>query len=86
MISFLVRVKKNMSIICMGFGLFSAMAVLLSWLFGYWANGLFKTQFPIDSCWQGFTAIGVGLVGLLKWLIDSSKNSPTGIFPGDDEK
>lgn len=70
-----------MAMICMGFGLFAALAVLISWLYGYWSNGLKGTMFDINSCWQGISACGVGLVGLFKWLIDSSKNSPRGMYP-----
>lgn len=78
---FLKTVKNNMAIICMGFGLIAALAVLLSWLYGYWSNGLLGTRFEINSCWQGISACGVGLVGLFKWLVDSSKNSPRGQYP-----
>jgi hypothetical protein len=70
-----------MALICMGFGLLAAVLVLGSWLFGYWSNGLYGTKFEIDSCWQGLSACGVGLIGLFKWLVDSSKNSPEGEFP-----
>ena len=70
-----------MALICMGFGLLAATLVLASWLYGYWSNGLYGTKFEIDSCWQGLSACGVGLIGLFKWLVDSSKNSPEGEFP-----
>lgn len=73
--------KANMALICMGFGLLAATLVLASWLYGYWSNGLYGTKFEIDSCWQGLSACGVGLIGLFKWLVDSSKNSPVGEFP-----
>lgn len=73
--------KHNMSYICMGFGLLAASLVLGSWLFGYWANGLWGMSFEINSCWQGISACGVGLVGLFKWLVDSTKNSPKGEYP-----
>jgi hypothetical protein len=65
----------------MGFGLIAASLVLASWLYGYWSNGLYGTKFEIDSCWQGLSACGVGLIGLFKWIVDSSKNSPIGEFP-----
>jgi hypothetical protein len=73
--------KSNMSYICMAFGLFAALVVLLSWLYGYWSNGLWGTHFEINSCWQGISACGMGLVGLFKWLVDSTKNSPSGEYP-----
>lgn len=63
------------------FGLMAAFFVVFSWLAGYWLNGLYGMKFQIDSCWQGVSACGIGLVGLLKWLIDSSKNSPIGEPP-----
>jgi len=65
----------------MTFGIVAAMVVLFSWTFGYWSNGLYGTHFQIDSCWQGISACGMGLVGLMKWLVDSTKNSPRGQFP-----
>ena len=55
--------KSNMSYICMAFGLLAAFTVLLSWLYGYWSNGLWGTKFEINSCWQGISACGMGLVG-----------------------
>jgi hypothetical protein len=78
---FLTKIKDNIAIICIAFGLFAASVVLFSWIFGYWSNGLYKTHFEINSCWQGISACGMGLVGLFKWLVDSSKNSPNGEFP-----
>lgn len=77
----LVKIKNNIAIICIFFGLFAAAIVLFSWLFGYWSNGLYGTHFQIDSCWQGISACGMGLVGLFKWLVDSSKNSKQGMPP-----
>lgn len=80
-IEMFVAMNSNMSYICMAFGLFSALVVLLSWLYGYWSNGLWGTHFEINSCWQGISACGMGLVGLFKWLVDSTKNSPSGEYP-----
>lgn len=77
----LTKIKSNIGIICIGFGLFAALVVLLSWLIGYWLNGLYGMKFDINSCWQGISACGMGLVGLLKWLVDSTKNSPAGMPP-----
>jgi hypothetical protein len=81
----LMTIKNNIAIICISFGLLAAAVVLFSWLYGYWSNGLYGTKFQIDSCWQGISACGMGLVGLFKWLVDSSKNSPTGEFPSIDK-
>lgn len=77
----MTKAKNNIAIICISFGLVAAMLVLISWLYGYWSNGLYGTHFQIDSCWQGISACGMGLVGLFKWLVDSSKNSPLGEYP-----
>ncbi|WP_196606762.1 hypothetical protein [Pectinatus frisingensis] len=83
---FLTKIKNHIAVICIGFGLLAAAVVLFSWAYGYWSNGLYGTKFQIDSCWQGISACGMGLVGLFKWLVDSSKNSPVGIFPNNNER
>jgi hypothetical protein len=38
----------------------------------------FGMHFETASCWQGISAIGAGLVGLFKWLIDSKLNTEQG--------
>lgn len=81
MVRFIIGLKNNIAVICMIFGLIFATIIVMSWLYGYWSNGLYETKFQIDSVWQGISASGVGLVGLFKWMIDSSKNSPIGEFP-----
>jgi hypothetical protein len=65
----------------MMYGLLATLVVLFSWVFGYWSNGLHGTHFEINSCWQGLSACGMGLVGVFKWLIDSTKNSEQGVYP-----
>lgn len=59
--------------------------VMLSWLFGYWSNGLYGTHFEINSCWQGLAGIVTGLGGLAtmaaKYYIDSKYNSNDGVKP-----
>ena len=37
----MIKIKHNIAIICILFGLFTAFVVLMSWLFGYWSNGLY---------------------------------------------
>ena len=75
----------------------SAGAMLLLWLFllmlsfliGFWANGLFGTRFEINACITGIGAIATG-VGTLwvtakgvmdKYRIDSELNSKQGEMP-----
>lgn len=77
----LKSLKNNIAYVCMVFGLLAAAVVLFSWVYGYWSNGMYGTKFEINSCWQGISACGVGLIGLFKWLVDSTKNSPVGKFP-----
>ena len=59
--------------------------VMLSWLFGYWSNGLYGTDFEINSYWQGLAGIVTGLGGLAtmaaKYYIDSKYNSNNGEKP-----
>jgi len=74
--------QKHISTICMAFGLFAAVFVLVSWGIGYYANALFGMHFDLGSCWQGVGAIGAGLVGLFKWLVDSKFNTGPGMMPG----
>lgn len=81
MVKLIIGLKNNIAVICMIFGLIFATIIVMSWLYGYWSNGLYETKFQIDSVWQGISASSVGLVGLFKWMIDSSKNSPEGEFP-----
>jgi hypothetical protein len=60
--------------------------VLVSWLFGYWSNGLRGTHFEINSCLTGIGAVCTGMlsvVGLAKaaWMkygYDSKYNTPIG--------
>jgi len=73
--------QKHIAVICMAFGLFSGMFVIVSWGIGYYANALFNMHFDLASCWSGIGAIGVGLVGLLKWLVDSGLNTNKGDMP-----
>jgi len=64
--------QQHIAVICMVFGLLTAVFIIVSWGVGYYANALFDKHFEIASCWAGISATGVGLVGLLKYLTDSS--------------
>jgi len=63
--------------------------LLFSWLFGYWYNGLTSGKFEINSCWQGFTAVGSGFIASLgtlymawkRYNTDSELNSINGVAP-----
>lgn len=51
------------------FWMLMLVSVVLSWLWGYWSNGLWGTHFEIGSCWTGVGAIGAAfasIVGLAK--------------------
>lgn len=65
--------------------------VLFSWLFGYWANGLYGCRFPIDSVWNGVSILVASLGTVLtmakacwtKYGTDSQYNSEEGIRPAN---
>jgi hypothetical protein len=68
-------IRKNLSDILMVIGIVGVLLVLGSWLYGYWSNGLYGTHFQVESCWTGVGAMGMGFVGLCRYLIDSGLNS-----------
>ena len=55
----------------------------------FWSNGLYGTHFEINSCWQGVSAVGAGIVTVVglakaawtKYGLDSKYNSPEGQKP-----
>ena len=58
------------------------MLLFLFWSVGYWANALLNTKFDLKSCWDGFTTLGGGgLLAVLKYIMDSWKNSGDGDKP-----
>ena len=58
------------------------MLLFLFWSVGYWANALLNTKFDLKSCWDGFTTLGgAGLLAVLKYIMDSWKNSGDGDKP-----
>lgn len=67
--------------------------VVLSWLYGYWSNGILGTHFEISSCWTGVGAIAAAfasIVGLAKaawtkYSQDSQFNTLNGHMPGCSE-
>ena len=77
-------IQKHIAVICMMFGLLSAIFLMVSWGIGYYANALYGTHFELASVWQGISSVGIGLVGLFKWLVDSSPwNTNKGNNPYD---
>jgi len=61
--------------------------LFLFWAIGYWANALYGTKFDIHSCWDGFTTLGgAGILAVVRYIMDSWKNSDSGINPYDDKK
>lgn len=58
------------------------MLLFLFWGIGYWCNALLNTKFDLKSCWDGFTTLGgAGLLAVLKYIMDSWKNSGDGDKP-----
>lgn len=85
-------IKENsevIAIIMLWLWAFMLSILLFSWLFGYWYNGMTSGKFEINSCWQGFTAVGSGLVASLgtlymawkRYNTDSELNSISGSPP-----
>ena len=75
--------------VLMTFLMFFLALVMLSWLVGYWSNGIYGTKFEINSCWQGLAGIVTGLGGLAamaaKYYVDSKYNSNNGEMPRKKE-
>ena len=58
--------------------------LFLFWTIGYFANALLGTKFDIRSCWDGFTTLGgAGVLAMVKYIMDSWKNSSEGEKPYD---
>ena len=56
--------------------------LFLFWTIGYFANALLGTKFDIRSCWDGFTTLGgAGILAMVKYIMDSWKNSEDGQKP-----
>lgn len=86
---FLESVQTKQVGLLMMFLMFFLALVMISWLIGYWANGLYGTKFEIGSCWQGLAGIVTGLGGLAalaaKYYMDSKFNSKVGEMPNKKE-
>ena len=58
--------------------------LFLFWTIGYFSNALLGTKFDIRSCWDGFTTLGgAGVLAMVKYIMDSWKNSGEGEKPYD---
>ena len=63
--------------------------VMVSWLVGFWANGLTGAKFELGSCWQGISAVVAGMTGVAalagsqyaRYYLDSKYNSDEGKKP-----
>lgn len=63
--------------------------VMFSWIFAFWANGLYGTKFDLGSCWQGISAVVAGMTGVAalagsqyaRYYLDSKYNSNEGEKP-----
>jgi hypothetical protein len=63
--------------------------LFLFWTIGYFANALWGMKFEIRSCWDGFTTLGgAGVLAMVKYIMDSWKNSEDGAKPyeGSNDK
>lgn len=64
-------------------------AVMVSWLVGYWCNALKGTHFELASCWSGISVVVTGMAGVAslagacwtKYHTDSKFNSTAGLPP-----
>ena len=87
--SFMKAIQTKQVGLLMTFLMFFLALVMLSWLYGYWSNGLYGTKFEINSCWQGLAGIVTGLGGLAamaaKYYVDSRYNSNNGVMPRNKE-
>ena len=58
--------------------------LFLFWSIGYWCNALYGMKFELKSCWDGFTTLGgAGVLAMIKYVMDSWKNSNDGDKPYD---
>ncbi|MBU2701702.1 hypothetical protein Ga0466249_002821 [Sporomusaceae bacterium BoRhaA] len=58
------------------------MLLFLFWAIGYWGNALYGMKFELKSCWDGFTTLGgAGVLAMIKYIMDSWKNSDDGKNP-----
>ena len=58
--------------------------LFLFWTIGYFANALWGMKFEIRSCVDGFTTLGgAGVRAMVKYIMDSWKNSSEGEKPYD---
>ena len=73
--------QTHVAVLCIVIGSILTLFVIISWGIGYYCNALYGMHFQIDSCWTGLNAIALSLVGFLKWVIDSWKNSSEAQLP-----
>ena len=67
--------------------IFAFLILFADWNIGYWYNGVKSGAFDLKSCWDGFATLGgAGLMGIIKYITDSFKNSQQGHMPYEDSK
>jgi len=77
------KIQKHMIEIIAG----AFLLLFLFWTIGYFANALCGMKFEIKSCWDGFTTLGgAGVLAVVRYVMDSWKNSDNGVNPYDDKK
>lgn len=61
--------------------------LFLCWLIGYFADALYGMKFELKSCWDGFTTLGgAGVLAVVRYIMDSWKNSDDGVNPYENKK
>lgn len=71
------------------FWMFLLVLVVISWLYGYWSNGMYGTKYELQSCWSGVAAILTGFASIAalakaawtKYGQDSTLNTIQGVAP-----
>ncbi|WP_427112459.1 hypothetical protein [Megasphaera sueciensis] len=79
----LQKIHKHMLDIIAG----AFLLLFLCWMIGYFADALYDMKFEIKSCWDGFTTLsGAGILAVVRYIMDSWKNSDNGVNPYEDKK
>lgn len=56
--------------------------MFILWAAGYICNAIYGMKFELQSCWNGVAALsGAGVLSMVKYIMDSWKNSFDGVDP-----